>query len=117
MQVHGQLSPGMVTRREHVGALGAEDVVLLLWVWGHGCVQSVKDHLTVPVTFLHAHDSRPTLAQAPILPFFLVSGKQPQEETDRNPRAPRMGTGQVKGATWSLRGDLGRRERKRAAAS
>lgn len=86
MQVHGQL-PGMLTRREQEGALGADDVLPLLWVWGHGCVQSVKDHLTAPVPFPHAHASRPTLAQAPILPSFLVSGKQPQEETE-NPEPP-----------------------------
>lgn len=72
-----------------------------------GMFQLVKARLTVP-TVLHTPDSLHYSGTAP------VSEMQGQEET---PRAPGMGTARVKGTMWGLRGFVGRKERKPAAAA
>lgn len=73
-----------------------------------GMFQLVKARLTVPVTVLHTSDSLHYSGMAP------VSEMQGQGET---PRAPGMGTARVKGTMRGLRGFVGRKERKPAAAA
>lgn len=73
-----------------------------------GMFQLVKARLTVPVTVLHTPDSLHYSGMAP------VSEMQGQGET---PRAPGMGTARVKGTMRGLRGFVGRKERKPAAAA